>query len=277
MNSLSLFACYVSIVLIATSQIVLSRPNINNHNNNNNAHGHMQESNQHNDSFDYLIFRQIWPESSCMYPGEHSCSIAKNISTWVVHGLWPSIKSEIGPAFCQKIPFNFDSIKWLLPNLLEFWPNLYTDTPLSSFWEHEWTKHGTCAVNQVPNINNESDYFNVTLALRDHFDFGPILKASNIVPDDLRLYDLAEIKTAIKSVLNVEPMIVCYILKDSDVQYLSQMQICLSKTYELVDCAFDAVELVNIVKDNTPQETQCQSHMPVHYPVIKYSNQKSNQ
>lgn len=123
----------------------------------------------------------------------------------------------------------------------------------------------------MPQIKNESDYFNFTLGLRDHFDFGPILKAGGIVPDDTLLYDLDKIKYAIKSVLNVEPMIVCYILKDSDVQYLSQMQICLSKEFELVDCAFQAVELVNIMVDNEPQETQCQHTMPVHYPTIHYS------
>ena len=77
-------------------------------------------------------------------------------------------------------------------------------------------------------IHNESDYFNASLGLRDHFDFGPILKGSNIIPDDTLLYDLDKIKYAIKSVLNVEPMVVCYVLKDSHVQYLAQMQICLS-------------------------------------------------
>lgn len=92
------------------------------------------------------------------------------------------------------------------------------------------------------------------------------------MPDDTILYDLDKVKYAIKSILNVEPMIVCYILKDSDVQYLSQMQICLSKQFELVDCAFDAVELVNIVVDNTPQETQCQHGIPIHYPTIRYSD-----
>ena len=109
------------------------------------------------------------------------------------------------------------------------------------------------------------------MGLRDHFDFGPILKASNIVPDDVNLYDLSKIKDAIKTVLNVEPMIVCYILKDSNVQYLSQMQVCLDKSFELTDCAFEAVELVNIARDNTPQETQCQDALPVHYPKIKYN------
>ena len=38
--------------------------------------------------FDYLIFRQIWPQSSCMFPNHHTCTIDKNIKTWVVHGLW---------------------------------------------------------------------------------------------------------------------------------------------------------------------------------------------
>lgn len=41
--------------------------------------------------FDYLILRQIWPPSTCMFPETHTCSIAHNISTWVVHGLWYTI------------------------------------------------------------------------------------------------------------------------------------------------------------------------------------------
>ncbi len=51
---------------------------------------------------------------------------------------------------------------------------------------------GTCALS-LPQIKNESDYFNFTLGLRDHFDFGPILKAGGIVPDDTLLYDLDKI------------------------------------------------------------------------------------
>lgn len=132
-------------------------------------------------------------------------------------------------------------------------------------------KHGTCALG-LEHIKNESDYFSISLGLRNEFDFGPVLKKSAIVPDDTLLYDIDKIRYAIKKELKVEPMIVCYILKDSDVQYLSQMQVCLSKQFELVDCEFQAVELVNITKSNVPQETQCQPGMPVHYPTIKYSH-----
>ena len=40
------------------------------------------------DNFDYLVFRQIWPPCTCLFPGKNTCSVGKNVSTWVVHGLW---------------------------------------------------------------------------------------------------------------------------------------------------------------------------------------------
>lgn len=66
-------------------------------------------------------------------------------------------------------------------------------------------------------------------------------------------------------------MIVCYVLKDSDVQYLSQMQVCLNKQFQLVDCAFEAIELITIMSDNEPQQIECLPNMPIHYPTIKYA------
>lgn len=38
--------------------------------------------------YDYLVFRERWPATTCMFPGSNVCTIAKNITTWVVHGLW---------------------------------------------------------------------------------------------------------------------------------------------------------------------------------------------
>jgi len=48
----------------------------------------------------------------------------------------PSIAGHTdGPFFCDKsLPFNPRKIDWLLGRLEEYWPNLYTDTPLESFW-----------------------------------------------------------------------------------------------------------------------------------------------
>ena len=63
--------------------------------------------------FDFLVFRQIWPSSSCKFPGNNRCEINKNVSTWVIHGLWPSSSSgKMGPSFCNNsMPFDFEKIK----------------------------------------------------------------------------------------------------------------------------------------------------------------------
>lgn len=226
--------------------------------------------NEIDEDFDYLVFRQIWPAATCMFPGHHSCSIAKNVSTWVVHGLWPSIVGRHdGPFYCNKtLPFNPRKLDWILGRLEEYWPNLYTDTPLESFWKHEWTKHGTCALG-LPGISDESGYFNRTLGLRDHFDFGPILTGSKIIPDDENLYDLSKVKAAITSVLGVEPGLTCYVLRNDNKQYLSQMQICLNKQYEQINCAERSIDLLKVAS-KAPQQTDCQPGIPIHYPTINH-------
>ena len=262
---LPLVAVVLCLCISESSQSVL-RIHSQRHNSN-----HDENRPNKGNQFDYLILRQIWPASSCMFPGANTCRIGNNVTNWVVHGLWPSIKSEIGPAFCNKtLPFNFNAIKWLLPELLEFWPNLYTNTPLESFWQHEWEKHGTCALG-LPQVSGESDYFNLTLSLRAHYQFGVLLAGAGITPDDTQMYDLEKIRFALQSTLGVTPFLVCYVEKDADLQYFSQMQICLSKQFELVDCATEAVEPALIMKDNQAQETQCQNGIPVHYPTIKHS------
>jgi ribonuclease I len=140
--------------------------------------------------------------------------------------------------------------------------------------EHEWDKHGTCALG-LRDIYNESDYFNRTLNLRNTYDFGPYLKAGSVVPDDTILYDVSKIENAVKSKLNVVPWLTCYILKDSKVQYLSQMQICMDIKFQIIECNDAWVELSMIQYDNTPQETKCNPNLPIHYPTLKYVDNKT--
>merc|ERR1719215_740485 len=49
-----------------------------------------------------------------MFPEHHTCKIPKNVDTWVVHGLWPSIKAKTdGPFFCNKsLPFDPKKLDW---------------------------------------------------------------------------------------------------------------------------------------------------------------------
>jgi hypothetical protein len=122
----------------------------------------------------------------------------------------------------------------------------------------------------LPEISGESEYFSTSLDLRDKFDFGPILEGNGIVPDDENLYDLDEISSAIKKVLGVDPGLTCYVLRGEKKQYLSQMQICLSKDYEQMNCVGRSIELLKIETEDA-QQTDCQQGIPVHYPTIQYS------
>lgn len=83
------------------------------------------------------------------------------------------------------------------------------------------------------------------------------------------LYDVKKIKAAIKNKLNVEPLLVCYTKRDSDIQYFSQMQICFDKKYQLTECSVDSVELVEIMFNNEPLEVPCADDVPISYPTIK--------
>merc|ERR1712055_204944 len=96
----------------------------------------------HTDAFDYFVYAQVWPESVCVQGNathRYRCRLRHNVTTWTVHGLWPTkIGSHHGPNFCnQSDPFRPQEIAPLKAQLLEYWPNLHTDLSPSSLWEHE--------------------------------------------------------------------------------------------------------------------------------------------
>ena len=122
--------------------------------------------------------------------------------------------------------------------------------------EHEWDKHGTCTLT-LPQIKSESDFFNTTLSLRQKFDFGNILALSSIVPDNEENYDLDKIKFAIKRAVKFDPVVVCYM--SNDLQYLVEMHICLSKDFQVVECASKFLR----------SEQPCRHGVPVRYPKIR--------
>ena len=130
--------------------------------------------------------------------------------------------------------------------------------------KHEWDKHGTCALGS-PFVSDESDYFNITLGLRSHFDLAQILKASNVVPDDQNDYELDKIKYALSSVLSVPSYISCQVPKNADYQYLSSIQICLDLNFDITECGGGGS-----VSSRAGEETQCRENLPVRYPTIRY-------
>ena len=65
-----------------------------------------------------------------------------------IHGLWPQYEvnnenTEKYPEFCKDVDFSLEALDLIINELNEYW---YSDTKIdnTSFWEHEYKKHGTC-------------------------------------------------------------------------------------------------------------------------------------
>lgn len=86
-----------------------------------------------------------------------------------------------------------------------------------------------------------------------------ILARSNIVPDNEKSYQLLDIHTAVKRVLNKNPSINCYIDRTSNEQYLNEVRLCFNLQLELIDC--DGIDR-RTSKDNV--STNC-LNKPINY------------
>ena len=79
---------------------------------------------------------------------------------YTIHGLQPEYNQNLWPAFCNKTQkFNYTILNPILPQLNKYWYSCGGGSN-SSFWEHEYLKHGLCTP-----FSNELDYFNWTLNL----------------------------------------------------------------------------------------------------------------
>ena len=94
-----------------------------------------------------------------------------------LHGLWAENNSGSYPQHCSTEPFDPSAVAPIQDELNKYWVSL--NGPSESFWNHEWTTHGTCATDVFP---SQLAFFNGTLALRDRFDFVSSLAASGLKP-----------------------------------------------------------------------------------------------
>ena len=103
---------------------------------------------------------------------------------WTVHGLWPSTNNgPKGPFNCNKTPFNPSALEPIRSELDAKWTNVHKNSPKNDFWQHEWSKHGTCAM-QLESLDTEFKYFSKGLELNEEFDIGTMLSAAGIVPGE---------------------------------------------------------------------------------------------
>lgn len=135
------------------------------------------------------VFAYSWTPEFCYdenYPG---CLDPETYweKYFTVHGLWPQYEDSGYPSFCTDEPFDPavpQEVGW--DDMTTYWPSVQyneTDPDYDSFWEHEWTKHGTCSgLSQI-------SYFQATINLIKKFGTPSSYTAavgSNISATELR-------------------------------------------------------------------------------------------
>tara|TARA_B110000285_G_C15120429_1_gene616773 strand:- start:1989 stop:2612 length:624 start_codon:yes stop_codon:yes gene_type:complete len=136
------------------------------------------------------VYAYSWTPGFCdnqTYPG---CLSAQDYwkNNLTIHGLWPQYSVSDYPSYCTTEPFDETiplEIGW--DTMTELWPDVQyneSDPNYDSFWEHEWTKHGTCSG------LSQHDYFEAALNLTGLLTTPDILHESmgkTMNADSLRL------------------------------------------------------------------------------------------
>jgi ribonuclease T2 len=117
------------------------------------------------------VFAYSWTPEFCYghttsWPGcEKPESYWKSYFT--IHGLWPQYSTGGYPSTCTTEAFDPNApIAVGMDTMTQYWPDVQyaeTDPDYDSFWEHEWTKHGTCTG------LNQTAYFQATIDLAKSF------------------------------------------------------------------------------------------------------------
>ena len=120
-------------------------------------------------------------------------------------------------------------LKPIEAELIASWSSLKVGGTNSQFWSHEFSKHGTCAV-ESPLMKDELSYFKSTLEAFKQIHPDQWLAAAQITPSDSKTYPLHSIHEAVKKGLGHTAQIQCIHSKHHKFPVISQINICLDKT-----------------------------------------------
>ncbi|KAF8072919.1 hypothetical protein HT031_000579 [Scenedesmus sp. PABB004] len=175
--------------------------------------------------FDYFYLVRQWPATFC---NEHTCTHRPpHKYRFTVHGFWPQRRDGTWPEFCDPdSTLEERDIDDLLPELERVWPSWSSDD--ESFWNHEWTRHGTCAERVV---GGQHAFFDAVLRLHRRLNLQDALADAGIEPSNTRRYAVQHIKGAVEDAYGVMPHVTC-----DDRGELAEIWMCINKKLRPIDC-----------------------------------------
>lgn len=109
------------------------------------------DKNAKGSDFMYLLAYSWTPGFCNTQSNDPGCSAPQDYwkNHFTLHGLWPQYYDTGYPSFCTDVDFDAKYPEAVgMDTMTKYWPNVQAQEGTSSyddFWEHEWTKHGTCS------------------------------------------------------------------------------------------------------------------------------------
>ena len=166
-------------------------------------------------NYSFYVFTVEWKPTMCMTT---NCVSGYLSTAFNIHGLWPSTSSGQGPQNCSGAQFSLSSS---VTSLLETcW--LSDSGSSQTFWQHEWTKHGTCV---VPATTPDA-YFTEVVSLYNRVGVQALLAKAGITPKNGQAYSLSKLYEVFTNKVSVA----CY--KSN----LENIEMCFDLNFKQIDC-----------------------------------------
>lgn len=189
--------------------------------------------------FDLLLLVRSWPPSFCdVMAAEHRSCTRQPVEAFTIHGVWPEYSNGGWPQFCadnwnepinKSLPAVSMQSDWREKRACE-WPSYEGGD--THFWEHEWSKHGTCA---SPLLGNRTSYFQHVIMMNEKYDLNVVFQDAGLWPQrslrKLTPYSVEDAIVAVQQAYGVAPRLSC---EQND--ELSEVWMCFGLDLQPIDC-----------------------------------------
>lgn len=185
---------------------------------------------------DYMILVLSNQVSFCRTKSDCNQDTLRNLFNqnifFTIHGLWPQLVNKIGgqeyPQCCSTDAFDENGLG-ALKKTMQFiaWPQITSFT----LWDHEWSKHGTCALHAVPPtkyVSTQYQYFKSAVDLYFLANVNQRLSDAGVRPNDNQAVSVDRLNQIFSSALNVQPKYT-YSSASGGRKLISEIWFCVSK------------------------------------------------